>query len=64
MLKYWLNTNTHLNVGMKATQYIRSVRPVRRETRWSQMHLNSVIGRGHWARSWRHWVSAGRWVIS
>jgi len=30
MLKYWLETNIHLSAVMEATQYLRSVRPVRR----------------------------------
>ena len=33
MLKYWLNTNIHLNAVMKATQYLRSVRLVRQQMR-------------------------------
>jgi len=42
MLKYWMNTNTHLNTVMKATQYLRSVTPVRRVLqrcvmRWRQL---------------------------
>ena len=30
MLKYWLKTNTHVSAVMEATQYLRSVRPLRR----------------------------------
>jgi len=50
-MKYWLNTNTHLNAVMKATQYLHSIRPVRRVTRQRQMHLIGAVGRGHWVIS-------------
>ena len=66
MLKYWLNTNTHLNAVMKATQYdTLSSASKTCVTRCRQMQSAVVIGSGVDGL----WVGAaggsfnGRWLI-